>query len=170
MKGEICASSPPTGGVRGLFIDGSVNNHLKVGYGAALLLSENEYSLLNLKERIVIQKFVDTSSTKLELQTFIWAIEELVDSAQKVVIYTDSQNIIGLPGRRKTLEENDFHSKKGKLLNHHALYLEFFEVLDSIDCEFVKVKGHKVGRDKDFIDDIFSMVDRAARKAIRDLN
>jgi ribonuclease HI len=155
--------------VRGLFIDGSVNNHLKIGFGAALLLSESEFSQNNLKEKIVIQKFVDTSSTKLELQTFIWAIEELVGSAQKVVIYTDSQNIIGLLGRRKTLEENDFHSKNGKLLNHHELYRAFFKITDKMNCEFVKVKGHQSSKNKEDYERVFTMVDRAARKASRAL-
>ncbi|WKV11431.1 ribonuclease HI [Marivirga harenae] len=152
-----------------LFIDGSVNNQLKVGYGAALLLNENELFQSNLKEKIVIRKFVYTSSTKLELQTLIWAIEELVGSVQKVVIYTDSQNIMGLPGRRKTLEENDFHSKKGKLLNHHELYRAFFEITDKMHCEFVKVKGHQASENKKDYERVFTLVDRAARKASREL-
>jgi ribonuclease HI len=152
-----------------LFIDGSVNNHLKIGFGAALLLSEFEFSEINLKDKVVIQKFVGTSSTKLELQTFIWAIEELLGSAQKVVIYTDSQNMIDLPSRRKTLEENDFQSKKGKLLNHHELYRAFFKITDKMNCEFVKVKGHQPSKNKENYEQVFTMVDRAARKASRAL-
>ncbi|MGM0580542.1 MAG: ribonuclease HI [Bacteroidota bacterium] len=152
-----------------LFIDGSVNNQLKVGYGAALVINETEFSEIDLRERIIINKFSNTSSTKLELQTLIWAFGKLEDSTRKVVVYTDSQNIVGLPARRKTLEEADYHSKKGKLLNHHELYRAFFKITDNLDCEFVKVEGHQASKNKNDYDKIFTLVDRAARKASRDL-
>lgn len=168
MKKKICASSP-FGGQGAVFIDGSVNNQLKVGCGAALVVNETELSEIDLRERIKIKKFSNTSSTKLELQTLIWALTDIDDHIQKVVVYTDSQNIVGLPARRAALEEADYHSKKGKLLNHHELYRAFFKIMDNLDYEFVKVEGHQPSRNKDINDKIFSMVDCAARKASREL-
>lgn len=152
-----------------LFIDGSVNNQQKVGCGAYLFVNENEVSETNLKQKIKIKKFTNTSSTKLELQTLIWALGELENIDDKVVVYTDSQNIVGLPDRRKTLVENDYHSGKGKLLNHHQLYSDFYKITDEINCEFVKIEGHQATKNKDKYDHIFTLVDRAARKASRDL-
>ncbi|WMN11016.1 RNase H family protein [Marivirga salinae] len=152
-----------------LFIDGSVNNQLKVGCGAALVIDETQLSEIELKERIKIKKFNNTSSTKLELQTLIWALNELDDRVRKVVVYTDSQNIVGLPARREALEKADYHSKKGKLLNHYELYSAFFKIMDDLECEFVKVEGHQASKNKDDYDKIFTLVDRAARKASRDL-
>lgn len=152
-----------------LFIDGSVNHQLKTGCGAYLVVNENEVSQTSLKEKIRIKKFTNTSSTKLELQTLLWALGELEDISKIIVVYTDSQNIIGLPSRRKALEENDYHSGKGKLLNHHELYREFFKITDQMNCEFVKVQGHQPGKGKDDYDQFFTLVDRAARKASRDL-
>ena len=152
-----------------LFIDGSVNIQLKVGCGAYLVVNENEVHHSSLKEKIQIKKFTNTSSTKLELQTLLWALGELEDKTQKVVVFTDSQNIIGLPSRRKALEESDYHSGKGKLLNHHELYREFFKITDQMNCEFVKVEGHQPRKNKDDYDRIFTLVDRAARKAARNL-
>ena len=169
MQKIECTNPPPTGGDRGLFIDGSVNNQLKVGCGAALVIDEFELSEHHLKDRIKIKKFSNTSSTKLELQTLIWALNDLDDHIEKVVIYTDSQNIVGLPARRAALEETDYHSKKGKLLNHHELYRSFFKITDDLDCEFVKVEGHQANKNKDDYDKIFTLVDRAARKASREL-
>jgi ribonuclease HI len=160
---------PPFGGQGAVFIDGSVNNQLKVGCGAALVIDETELSEIDLMDRIKIKKFSNTSSTKLELQTMIWALNDLGDHIQKVVVYTDSQNIVGLPARRAAMEEADYHSKKGKLLNHNELYREFFKIMDNLDCEFVKVEGHQANKNKEDYDKIFMLVDRAARKASRDL-
>lgn len=152
-----------------LFIDGSANNQLKVGCGAYLVVPENEVNNSSYTDKVKIKTFKDTSSTKLELQTLLWALGELMDSTKKVVVYTDSQNIIGLPNRRAALEQNDYHSGKNRILNHHALYREFFKITDKMNCEFVKVTGHQPTKDKDTIDRIFTLVDRAARKASRNL-
>jgi ribonuclease HI len=152
-----------------LFVDGSVNNQLKVGCGAYLLLNENEMSQSVLKDQIKIKEFINTSSSKLELQTLLWALSELEDTLRRVVIFTDSQNVMGLPSRREALEMNDYRSGKGKLLNHHKLYREFFKIIDHISCEFMKVEGHQPSKNKNDYDRIFTLVDRAARNAVRSL-
>ncbi|SMG13523.1 RNase H [Marivirga sericea] len=170
MKKKISASSPPTGGVRGLFIDGSVNNQLKVGYGAFLLVNKSEMDHTDLHQKIQIKQFENTSSTKLELQTLIWALGKLESIPEKLIVYTDSQNIISLKDRRKGMEEKNFYSAKGRLLNHHELYREVFLLTDQLNCEFVKVKGHQAGLTKNETEKIFTLVDRAARKASRSLN
>jgi len=100
-----------------LFTDGSVNTKSNTGYGAYLLMQENELSLDSLGTRVKVKCFEDTSSTKLELQTLIWALNEIQARGKKVVVYTDSQNIVGLQRRRHRLELNDFRSGKNKLLN-----------------------------------------------------
>ena len=59
-----------------LFIDGSVNPKSNIGYGACLLLSQNDLPLDklkswdNLKSMVKVRKFENTSSTKLELQYY----------------------------------------------------------------------------------------------------
>ena len=40
---------------------------------------------------------------------------------------------------------------------------------DILDCEFMKVKGHKKASMKNDIDEIFTLVDRATRSALRKL-
>ena len=39
----------------------------------------------------------------------------------KVIVYTDSQNTIGLKGRRERFEQNDYRSKRNKRLNNYVL-------------------------------------------------
>ena len=75
-----------------------------MGCGAYLLVNENEEFNASLKDRIKTKTFTNTSSTKLELQTLLCALGELEDASEKIIIYTDSQNIIGLPNRRSNLE------------------------------------------------------------------
>ena len=151
-----------------LFTDGSVNSKEHIGYGAYLLVQEEELLLDWPRAKVKVKRFENTSSTKLELQTLIWALEEIQVAGHKVKIYTDSQNIIGLPRRRNRLEQNDYRSQKNKLLNNHELYRAFFSLIDQLDCELIKVQGHLSLGKKDKIDRLFTLVDRASRKALRE--
>ena len=150
-----------------LLTDGSVNTQSKIGYGAYLAVSERGLSLDSLRERVKLRRFEHTSSTKLELQTLLWALGDIQVLEGKVVVYTDSQNIMGLPGRRERFEQNSYRSKKGRLLNNYELYQEFYRVTDQLKCRFVKVRGHQVSKQKDEIDRLFTLVDRASRNALR---
>ena len=149
---------------RMLFTDGSVNTKLRIGYGAYLAISRLE-SLDSLAGHIKLKRFVDTTSTKLELQTLLWALSEI--SATEIISYTDSQNIIGLNSRRKKLEEHEYYAKNGKRLNNHELYRQFYNFTDKVDITFSQVKGHAPSSSKSNADRIFSLVDRASRIALR---
>ena len=152
-----------------LFTDSSVNPQEKTGFGSFLLLNNDETKAFeDLKKDIKLKRFEDTSSTKLELQTLLWALEEIVDNELIIDVYTDCQNIIGLEDRREKLEKNNFHSSSGKLMNNHELYKEFFRKLDELNLTFIKVKGHKKNSLKDEIDNVFNLVDRASRTALRE--
>jgi len=153
-----------------LFTDGSVNTRSRIGYGAYLAVSDRSLSLDSLKKRVTVRRFEPTSSTKLELQTLIWALGDIQATGRRVTIYTDSQNIVGLPARRDRLEQNDFRSKNKNRLNHYELYQEFYRITDPLDCEVVKVRGHQVSNQKDDIARLFTLVDRASRKALRSDN
>ena len=150
-----------------LFTDGSVNTQSKIGYGAYLAVLERGLSLDLLRTHVKVKRFEHTSSTKLELQTLLWALGDIQALESKVIVYTDSQNIMGLQGRRERLEQNDYRSKKHGLLNNYELYQEFYRMTDQLNCRFVKVRGHKVSNEKDGIDRLFTLVDRASRNAMR---
>jgi ribonuclease HI len=155
-----------------LFTDGSVNTRVKVGYGAYLFVNDECKPKDTLKDKVKIKRFEQTSSTKLELQTLLWALDEIIilhdDSDITITIYSDSQNITGLLGRRRGLEQNDYCSVKNKKLNNHELYQEFYRLISSIKCELVKVAGHQKSSNKDDIDRLFSLVDKASRRALRE--
>ena len=152
-----------------LFTDSSVNPQEKIGFGSFLLLNNDETKAFeDLKKDIKLKRFENTSSTKLELQTLLWALDEIEDKNIIIEIYTDCQNIIGLENRRDKLEKNHFYSTSGKLMNNHELYKNFYEKLDKLNLTFIKVKGHKKNSLKDEIDDIFNLVDKASRNALRE--
>lgn len=151
-----------------LFTDGSVDTRSGVGIGARLVVSDPRLPLSAHQGNVQVLKFDSTSSTKLELQTLLWALNEVSGLGRKVIVHTDSQNILSLLGRRERLEGNDFRSKAGRPLNHFELYREFYRMLDQLDCEFVKVRGHQPSKNKDEIDELFTLVDRASRDALRE--
>jgi len=151
-----------------LFTDGSVNTHSNIGYGAYLAVAERGLSLDSLKPCVKVRRFEHTSSTKLELQTLLWALGDIHASGRRVVVYTDSQNIMSLKGRRDRLEQNEYRSKSNKLLRNYELYREFYRITDPLDCEFVKVRGHTISKQKDDIERMFTLVDRASRNALRE--
>lgn len=155
-----------------VFTDASVNTKLKVGYGAYLVVSDKITSVDTLKARVKTQRFEQTSSTKLELQTLLWSMNEIMalndNDDITLTIYTDSQNIIGLPDRRRYLEQNHYLSSNNKRLNNYQLYQEFYRLTSKTKNQLVKVVGHQISSKKDEIDRLFSLVDRASRRALRD--
>lgn len=151
-----------------LFIDGSVNPQHKVGFGAYLVLEESSYGI-NFEEKIKTKKFENTSSTLLELQTLLWAIEELTYTSQHIFIYTDCQNLIGLKKRCTAFENNGYLTKSNKLISNHQLYKQFYQTINGLNCEFIKIKGHKKTSEKDALDNVFTLVDKASRNALRNI-
>ncbi|XOB61122.1 ribonuclease HI [Campylobacterota bacterium DY0563] len=148
-----------------LFCDGSVNPKTKIGFGSYFIYDESKD-----KQDIKIKNFFDTSSTKLEMEVLLWALEEKELENIKVYVYTDCQNILKLLDRREKLEKNNYLTSTGKMVNNTVLYKKFYLKYDNLDLEFIKVKGHKKSVLKDEIDKLFNLVDKASRKALREFN
>ena len=154
-----------------IFTDGSVNTKSKVGYGAYFVVSNLHISLESLENLIKLRRFEQTNSTKLELQMVLFALSETImlinNDDITLTIYTDSQNTIGLPRRRTHLEQSNYFSRRNTRLNNYELYQTFYKLTSETNCEFVKVTGHQAFSKKDQIDKLFSLVDQASRRALR---
>ncbi len=148
-----------------LLTDGSVDPKSGIGFGAYLTFSKPLKSVDSLIDAVKVRRFENTSSTKLELQTLLWALSEI--QGQEIISYTDSQNITGLPARKERLIKNSYTSRSGKLIRNHKLYSDFFAATEQLDIQFRLINGHKPSQTKNQIDQIFSIVDRASRKALR---
>lgn len=159
-----------------LFTDVSADPELRIGIGACLVLHAScldiPFSGIEISEitgRITLQRFEDTSSTKLELQTILWALgEHRKRSKGKLHLYTDSQCISGLLKRKSRLLGRDFLSRTTNLpLRNALLYRRFYAFHDEIAFEVIKVDGHSRTRVRDTAHRIFSIVDREARRALK---
>lgn len=135
------------------------------------MVTDLSASVDSLKDSVKVKRFKQTSSSKLELQTLLWSLNEVFElnngSDVTLTIYTDSQNIVGLPGRRDRLEKNNYFSSKNKKLNNYELYREFYQLTEKLKFELVKIVGHQSSNKKDNIDRLFSLVDKASRRALR---
>ncbi len=165
-----------------LFTDGSLHPKLKIGFGGYLLLpldylntAAHQIKRTFIENHLKLKKFTNTSSTKLELETIIWALEETQQNLSnynpcKLTLFTDSQGVAGLLKRRERLEKTNFISKSSGLpLNHSALYRKFYKLYDSIGFDVVKVEGHSRSSTHDTKDRIFSYLDKFVRKKTREI-
>lgn len=148
-----------------LFTDASVNPQTGIGYGAFVVVDKIDESLNDIADRIRTRRFDCTSSTRLELETLLWALSEIRPT--QVDAYTDSQNIEGLLKRRARIEKNNYCSKSGRPYKHGDLYKEFFKWADRINFRVIKVSGHRPAMMKSKTEKIFSLVDRASRDALK---
>ena len=162
-----------------LFTDVSLNPKLKLGVGAYLVVpasflevSPHSIEISELAKQLVVRRFEGTSSTTLEVQTVLWALEDYrnalkVPELRKLHVYSDSQCIAGLLRRRPKLEVNGFHCKKtNRLLKNASLYRKFYDFYDELCFEVIKVAGHTRSRSRNTVHRIFSFVDREVRKAL----
>ncbi|MGD1075477.1 MAG: GIY-YIG nuclease family protein [Thermodesulfovibrionales bacterium] len=160
-----------------LFTDVSLNPGLKLGVGAyiafpaPLLIEGIERS--EVLSRLKIRRFEDTSSTKLEIQTVLWALKEYRNGSKiaghgKLCLYTDSQCVSGLLKRRPALLARGFLSRKtSRPLRNAPLYHAFYELHDELGFQVIKVKGHSKGGPQDSAHRIFSFLDNEVRKTFR---
>ncbi len=164
-----------------IFTDASLYPRLKLGAGACLTipaaLLETPVKDINKPEiinNIKIKKFEQTSSSKLELQTVLWAIETFKEENHSVknymlTIYTDSQSVAGLPGREQKLKSKNYMSGKSKRpLKNAELYKKFYKLRAELNFEVVKVKGHSRAGSHDTTHRIFAYLDREARRVLRE--
>jgi len=131
------------------------------------VIEELHESRDEIASRVKLKRFENTSSTKLELQTLLWALHEIDSVADKIIIYTDSQNTVSLVQRRERFERNNYASKKKERIANADLYQEFYALMDRYHCELIKVKGHPERDQRDRVDSIFTLVDKASRNALR---
>ena len=157
-----------------LFTDSSVNPQKKIGFAAFLLKNSLNTPLEVLQNSIKYKRFENTSSTRLELQSFLWALDEILKEEKDISnifieVYTDCQNIISLKNRKEKLQNNNYHTTSGKMLSNYDLYIEFFDKTSKLNIEFIKVEGHKRKDIKNEIDNIFNLVDKASRSFLRNI-
>lgn len=145
-----------------LFTDGSASPSRGVGAWASCVLMDDTEHLLDGTAQ-------DTSQHTMELVAVLKGLEFIQKHAEKVrrvEVYTDSQYVAGLPGRRERLERGRFFTKKGKPVKNSSLIRELYGWLDKYDIVLHRVPGHnKAGKSE--ITDYNRKVDKHSRALVR---
>ena len=178
----MSASKPEIASSKGyaLFTDASVNPQRKCGVGAFLAVPASFLEVppdsidrAEIAERLVVRRVEDTSSTKLEVQTVVWALEEYKKELHRPGT-REAPGVFGFSmccgasGRRAGLEGRGFLSKRThQPLANADLYRRFYELHDELGFEIIKLAGHAPSRSHDAAQRVFSCVDKEVRKALK---
>ena len=98
------------------------------------------------EETIVLHDIVrNTTHQRMELLAVIESLGYIIKNkleAEEINVYTDSQYVVGLPGRLPKLMANDFITKKLEELVNADLLKQFAYLLDIFPVNIYKVKAH----------------------------
>ncbi|MFH1356342.1 MAG: hypothetical protein ABII18_04330 [bacterium] len=121
-----------------IFLGCSVDTKLKTGQACMLALSPEEYTSLSTnpqkKLNFITEKFLDTSPSRLELQTTLWAINSQKQDAiaPPITLCSNFRTMNNLLERRLKLEQTNYISTTSGLIVPNAdLMGEFFDLYDS---------------------------------------
>lgn len=119
------------------------------------------------KRLITCEQITERNNIRAEIRAALLALSSCPDGAT-VLLYSDCQNIIGLPSRREKLEKQKYISQsKGQVLANADLYIQFYQHLDRLNVELIWVKGHSRIKTRDRIQSIFSVLDKEVREKLR---
>jgi ribonuclease HI len=122
----------------------------------------------SINSQINFETITNTTNTKSEICAIISLIKYLIkENVKECIIFTDCQSIINRINKKDILCNNNFMTKKGKILNNANSYKELFDLLDNINANICHIKGHKPTIDKNDDDIIFSKLDKFLRHELR---
>jgi ribonuclease HI len=143
-----------------IYTDGSYNPKFRIGAWVSLIFIQDKKILINGSESI-------TTHNRMELLSAIKAIDYLIEKSilfHKIRIYSDSQYLVNLADRRIKLNNNSFHTQKGKIIQNYDLVKKILDFENSINIEFIKVPAHK----KNCSGNNYNVVvDKLSRKIVR---
>lgn len=167
-----------------IFSDASVAPQQEIAVGAYLILTTKEHKSLSLEKKDSLKEkltqkinyfeFKSKKSTFSEITCFIKILNtHFLNSKEniKITLLTDCQSLKDLIEKRQDkLIKNDFKNKKGEDLNNKDLYKKLFLICAGLNLKIIKIKGHSKAEMKENInDEIFSFIDKGARKKLRNL-
>ena len=143
------------------YTDGSCNTKLKIGAWAAVIFFNGEEIVLKNTE-------LSTTNNRMEISAVLNVLDYLkirnIDKS-KIIIYTDSQYVVGIEGRIEKLKSQDYKTKKGEAIRNEDLVRKLVFFIENMNIDFVKVKAHqKVSDAKNYN----RVVDKLCRKMVRE--
>ena len=125
------------------YTDGSCHTQHRVGSWVAIVLAGDE--------KIILQgKAPDTTHHEMELLAVINAIEYVYGhyAAETALhVFSDSQYVTGLPGRKEKLQSAGFIVKKGNPVQHAELIKKLLLLLSQFPVILTKIPSHQKNDD-----------------------
>ena len=141
-----------------VYTDGSCNPKHSIGGWVAILFIGDEKKILSG----VVNK---TTHQRMELVAVIKSFEYLANlQIQSAELYTDSQYVVGISGRKLKLEKAGFVTSKNKPISNVDLVRTFVGFIETLNIRFVKVKAHLNTSELNFNRE----ADKLARKIVRE--
>lgn len=122
-----------------IYTDGSCHTQLMTGAWVAILLVGPVKTVLSGIEK-------NTNHNRMELTAVIKAIEyvrQQYPNIEHLTVVSDSQYVIGLPGRKQKLEAAGLKTKKGNAIQNSDLIRRLLDFATQIQIKFEKVKAHQ---------------------------
>jgi ribonuclease HI len=153
-----------------------------IAIGAFLFLEKghfNEYAdysndelFKKISEKVVYKQYFTKKSSWAEIKTVVYSLQVLEESFEtdfNVEVYTDCQSLCDLLERRKTkLEQTNFITRSGKVLENAELYKELFMMTNKFNIHIFKLKGHTATSHRMSLPQkIFAILDKLSRKELR---
>ena len=141
--------------------DGSCHTQLKIGAWVAILSVGNEKVILS-------GHTVNTTHNRMELTAVIEAIKYIKamnEVYREIHIISDSQYVVGLPGRREKLLSVNYTAKNGSSMKNADLVKSLFDA-ENMTLHFKKIKAHQVNSGSA---DYNIEADKLCRKMVREL-
>jgi ribonuclease HI len=144
-----------------IFTDSSVKNNTAIG--CYLILDKLDDVISNI-ETIWM---VSNSSTIAEMKTIHYVltiVDRMADKPKYITLYTDCNNFVELIERRQ-------YDEKIKDHRNYKFYQCLIDLVNRNNVEIKWIKGHSKKADKkEKHDIIFALVDKQARKLVREIN
>ncbi|MDP4982438.1 hypothetical protein [Pseudoalteromonas tunicata] len=164
-----------------LLIDGSVHPPSKMGVAGYRLITDGYYEAYcdigygqgELFYGLCIKSFQNTSSTHLEINGALWALDQVTHYSGALAIVSDCQTLCQLPLRRARLEAGQFCNQHGQLLALSEAYQKLFSYSDRLlektgqPLGFIQLKGHSKVSERNSLQIEFAKLDQAVRKELR---
>lgn len=155
------------------FSDSSFDPGSKSGVAGFIVVQDSDVAATQAQPPSVQTSiFHGTTCSRLEIESVLIVLHKIreMSLAGQAVVYTDCKTVVELPGRRTRLEFNGYIGKSsGKTLSNADLYKSFFILIDELSPVFIWIKGHRETRLKHSFDNLFSIVDKATRKELRNI-
>jgi len=143
------------------YTDGSCHTKLKIGAWAAIIFIDS-------KEIVLKNTELNTTNQRMELLAVLNVLDYLKTNhfdKTTIIIYTDSQYVVGIEGRMDRFKLQDYKTKKGEAIRNEDLVRELVRFIEIMNINFVKVKAHqKETETKNYN----RVVDKLCRKMVRE--